>query len=145
MVRIYCFLQFSVVSFTCFPIKLLFSGLSPDQWYHSPMTDFCPAADTTGSRSSVKSHAAKRMVRKCYKVRNLHCFSLTILSILLLWCCHGCWCIAWSAVEVGRFLGLVCFRYNLFSTSGMVWEEVEVPRVTPWGYGLWDLNCKKYT
>ena len=84
MVRIYFILTiFQLFHSPVFQLNCYFWGLSPDQWYHSPMTDFCPAADTTGSRSSVKSRAAKRMVRKCYKVRNLHCFSLTILSITI--------------------------------------------------------------
>ncbi len=63
-----------------------------------------------------KSGCCQKTLIMHRNVRNLHCFSLTFLSIHLLWCCRVCWCIAWSAVEVGRFLGLVCFRYNLFST-----------------------------
>ncbi len=78
-------------------------------------------------------------------VRNLHCFLITFLSIHLLWCRRVCWCIAWSAVEVGRCLGLVCFRYNLFSTrSHGMGGDGSSQSYTEGNCGLWDLNSMKY-
>lgn len=71
--------DFSVVSLTVISIKLLFLGLSRVPWKCSRQMDFHPAANATGSRSSVKNRNAKRTMRKCYEVSKLHCFSLIII------------------------------------------------------------------
>ena len=79
MVRIYCFFTiFQLFQSPVFQLNCYFLGYRAIRYIAAQRQIFAPPPTPLDRVFQLKATLQKEMVRKCYEVSNLHCFSRTI-------------------------------------------------------------------